>query len=79
MNGAKVMGYLISVVIFLTLFCVFMLIFGEHGWWLFLGAIVIGLAIGWHKETPPHQNDNDSYFTDEDFMHCKIGEWVSRK
>ena len=79
MKSEIIMGIIVMFTIFLTMFCIFMLIFGDSGMWWFLGAIIIGCAIGLHKETPPHQNDNNSYFTNEDFMHCKIGEWISRK
>lgn len=72
------MGWIINIVFFIVAFCVFMLVFGYSSIWWFLGVLIAGCAIGLHKEVPPHQNDNDSYFTDEDFMHCKIGEWVSK-
>ena len=78
MNGVKAMGCLINIVIFLAIFCAFMLVFGKHGLWWFIGALIAGCAIGWHKEVPPHHNNN-SYFTDKDYLHCKVGEWVSRK
>lgn len=73
------MGWIINIVIFLALFCFFMLFFGEHALWWFIGVLVAGVAIGWHKEVPPHQYDNNSYFTDEDFINVKVGEWVSKK
>ena len=83
MKGEILMGTIIIFTICLVIFCAFMLcafmlIFGESGIWWFLGALVAGCAIGLHKETSSHHN-NDSYFTDEDFINCKVGEWVSRK
>jgi hypothetical protein len=57
----------------------FVLLFGYGGIFWFIGVAIVGIIIGWHKEPRETQiNDND-YFTDEDFIHCKIGEWVSRK
>lgn len=78
-DGVNCMGWLINIVCFFGLFCIFVLVFGYSGIFWFIGVAVAGIIIGWHREPKETQiNDND-YFTDEDFIHCKIGEWVSRK
>lgn len=78
-DGINWMGWLINIVCFVGLFCMFVLLFGYGGIFWFIGVIIVGIIIGWHKKPKETQiNDND-YFTDEDFIHCKVGEWVSRK
>lgn len=78
-DGINWMGWLINIICVVGLFCMFILLFGYGGIFWFIGVIILGVIIGWHKEPKETQiNDND-YFTDEDFIHCKIGEWVSRK
>ena len=78
-DGINWMGWLINIVCFFGLFCLFVLILGYSGIFWFIGVAIVGVIIGWHREPKEIQTDNDDYFTDEDFIHCKIGEWVSRK
>lgn len=78
-DGINWMGWLINIVFFVGLFCMFVLLFGYGGIFWFIGVLIVGIIIGWHKEPKEIQTNDNDYFTDEDFIHCKIGEWVSRK
>ena len=78
-DGINWMGWLINIICFFGLFCVFVLIFGYSGIFWFIGVAIVGVIIGWHREPKEIQIDNNDYFTDEDFIHCKVGEWISRK
>lgn len=78
-DGINWMGWLINIIFFVGLFCMFILLFGYGGIFWFIGVIILGIIIGWHKEPKEIQKDDNDYFTDEDFIHCKVGEWVSRK
>ena len=40
--------------------------------------LVVGLWIGLRSDETNTRKQNNDYFTDEDFLHCKVGEWVSR-
>ena len=76
-DGINWMGWLINTVCFFGLFCIFVLIFGYSGIFWFIGVAIVGVIIGWHREPKEIQIDNNVYFTDEDFIHCKVGEWIS--
>ena len=78
-DGINWMGWLINIVCFVGLFCMFVLLFGYGGIFWFIGVLIVGTIIGWKKEPKEIQTNDNDYFTDEDFIHCKIGEWVSRK
>ena len=78
-DGINWMGWLINIVCFVGLFCMFVLLFGYGGIFLFFGLTIGGIIIGWHRGPKETQINNNDYFTDEDFIHCKIGEWISRK
>ena len=78
-NGINWMGWLINIVCFFGVFCIFVLVFGYSGIFWFIGVAIVGVIIGWHREPKEIQVDNNDYFTDEDFIHCKVGEWISRK
>ena len=78
-DGINWMGWLINIACFFGVFCIFVLTFGYSGIFWFIGTIIAGIIIGLHREPKEIRIDNDDYFTDEDFMHCKIGEWISRK
>ena len=78
-DGINWMGWLINIIFFVGLFCMFILLFGYGGIFWFIGVIILGIIIGWHKEPKEIQKDDNDYFTDEDFIHCKVGEWLSRK
>lgn len=53
--------------------------FGKLGIPIFIGVVIVGIIIGANKEEKEPRIDSDEYFTDEDFIHCKVGEWISRK
>lgn len=78
-DGINWMGWLINIICFFGLFCIFVLVFGYSGIFWFIGVAIVGVIIGWHREPKEIQIDNNDYFTDEDFIHCKVGEWISRK
>ena len=41
---------------------------------------IIGYMVSGNKTKPTdNETKDESYFTDEDFIACKVGEWVSRK
>ena len=78
-DGINWMGWLINIVCFFGLFCIFVLVFGYSGIFWFIGVAIVGVILGWQREPKEIQIDNYDYFTDEDFIHCKVGEWISRK
>ena len=78
-DGINWMGWLINIICFYGLYCIFVLVFGYSGIFWFIGVAIVGVIIGWHREPKEIQIDNNDYFTDEDFIHCKVGEWISRK
>ena len=78
MDGATIMGLVIYIAGFFALLLIFLLVFGSIGLWIFLGIFCISCIIVYKVDKEESKPDN-YYFTDEDFMHCKIGEWVSRK
>ena len=78
-DGINWMGWLINIVCFFGLFCIFVLIFGYGGVFWFIGVTIVGVIMGWRSAPKETQSDSKDYFTDEDFIHCKVGEWVSRK
>ena len=80
-------GYVILIVIFGAMIFGLYLMFGIWGLIISVGVAVINLisVIVWDIETrkadpinDPIQKQDESYFTDEDFINCKVGEWVSR-
>ena len=78
-NRINWMGWLINILCFLGLFCIFILLFGYGGVFWFVGVVILGVNIGWNRELKETRKNNNDCFTDEDFIHCKVGEWVSRK
>ena len=89
-NGVNWMGWVIILGWYGICFLGFLLLFGNAGWiWIFiLTAIYIYGIINYivmnvrkpkqEKRIKVSQEKNGTYFTDEDYMNCKIGEWVSR-
>lgn len=80
-------GYVILVVIFGTMIFSLYLMFGIWGLIISVAVAVINLisVIVWDIETrktnpinDPIKRQDESHFTDEDFMYAKVGEWVSR-
>ena len=77
-------GYIILIVIFGIAILGAYLIFGIIGFWVGLITAILNIiyAIVWDVQTRQSglciQSKDESYFTDEDFINCKVGEWVSR-
>ena len=78
-NVTPIFGFLTTIGILLVIFCIFVLFLGYGGILLFGIMLVVGLWIGWHRDETNIGEQNNDYFTDEDFLHCKVGEWVSRR
>ena len=73
------MGWLIIITVLAFILFVYLMLFGKWGIPIFIGVVIAGIAVGANRKEKDITIDNDEYFTDEDFLHCKIGEWVSRK
>ena len=73
------MGWLIIITVLAFILFVYLMLFGKWGIPIFIGVVVGGIAVGANKKEKDITIDNDEYFTDEDFIYAKIGEWVSRK
>ena len=80
-------GYVILVCVYSIAILSAYLIFGSIGLWIgaFIAILNIIYVILWDIETrkadpinDPINKQDESYFTDEDFINCKVGEWVSR-
>ena len=78
-NGINWMGWLIIITILAFILFVYLMLFGKWGIPIFIGVVIAGIAVGANREEKDITIDNDEYFTDEDFLHCKVGEWLSRK
>ena len=52
--------------------------YGAIIWLIFSAIVLIYCLLHDAKDTTQPTSTNNEYFTDEDFIHCKIGEWVSR-
>lgn len=77
-DGTLIFGFIVTIGILLVIFCVFVLLLGYGGIFWFILMLVVGLWIGWHRDEINTKEQSNDYFTDEDFLHCKVGEWVSR-
>ena len=77
-------GYVILVCVYSVTILGAYLIFGIIGFWAGLITAILNIiyAIVWDVQTRKSglciQSKDESYFTDEDFINCKVGEWVSR-
>lgn len=78
-DGIGWMGWLIIITVLAFILFVYLMLFGKWGIPIFIGVVVAGIAVGANREEKDITIDNDEYFTDEDYLHCKVGEWVSRK
>lgn len=78
-DGINWMGWLIIITILSFILFVYLMWFGKWGIPIFIGVVIGGIIIGANKEEKDITIDREEYFTDEDFLHCKVGEWVSRK
>lgn len=73
------MGWLIIITVLAFILFAYLMLFGKWGIPIFIGVVVGGIAVGANREEKDITIDSDEYFTDEDYLYCKIGEWVSRK
>ena len=78
-DGIGWMGWLIIITVLAFILFVYLMLFGKWGIPIFIGVGIAGIAVGANREEKDITIDNDEYFTDEDFLHCKVGEWISRK
>ena len=73
------MGWLIIITVLAFILFAYLMLFGKWGIPIFIGVVIAGIAVGANREEKDITIDSDEYFTDEDFLHCKVGEWISRK
>ena len=78
-DGITWMEWLIIITVLAFILFVYLMLFGKWGIPIFIGVVIAGIAVGANREEKDITIDSDEYFTDEDYLHCKIGEWVSRK
>lgn len=78
-DGINWMGWLIIITILSFMLFVYLMWFGKWGIPIFVGVVIGGIIIGANKEEKDITIDREEYFTDEDFINVKVGEWVSRK
>ena len=78
-DGITWMGWLIIITVLAFILFVYLMLFGKWGIPIFIGVVIAGIAVGANREEKDITIDNDEYFTDEDYLHCRIGEWISRK
>lgn len=78
-DGITWMGWLIIITVLAFILFVYLMLFGKWGIPIFIGVVIAGIAVGANREEKDVTIDNDEYFTDEDYLHCRIGEWISRK
>ena len=78
-DGITWMEWLIIIAVLAFILFVYLMLFGKWGIPIFIGVVIAGIAVGANREEKDITIDNDEYFTDEDFLHCKVGEWISRK
>ena len=78
-DGITWMGWLIIITVLAFILFVYLMLFGKWGVPIFIGVVIAGIIVGANREEKDITIDNYEYFTDEDFLHCKVGEWVSRK
>ena len=78
-DGITWMGWLIIITVLAFILFVYLMLFGKWGIPIFIGVVIAGIAVGANREEKDITIDDDEYFTDEDYLHCKVGEWISRK
>ena len=78
-DGITWMGWLIIIAVLAFILFVYLMLFGKWGIPIFIGVVIAGIVVGANREEKDITIDDDEYFTDEDFIYSKIGEWVSRK
>ena len=77
-DGITWMGWLIIITVLAFILFVYLMLFGKWGVPIFIGVVIAGIAVGANREEKDITIDNDEYFTDEDFINVKVGEWISR-
>ena len=77
-DGITWMGWLIIITVLAFILFVYLMLFGQWGIPIFIGVVIAGIAVGANREEKDITIDNDEYFTDEDFINVKVGEWISR-
>ena len=77
-DGITWMGWLIIITVLAFILFVYLMLFGKWGIPIFIGVVIAGIIVGANREEKDITIDNDEYFTDEDFIHVKVGEWISR-
>ena len=78
-DGITWMGWLIIIAVLAFILFVYLMLFGKWGIPIFIGVVIAGIAVGANREEKDITIDNDEYFTDEDYLYCRVGEWISRK
>ena len=78
-DGITWMGWLIIITVLAFILFVYLMLFGKWGIPIFIGVVIAGVVVGANREEKDITIDSDEYFTDEDYLHCKIGEWITRK
>ena len=78
-DGITWMGWLIIITVLAFILFVYLMLFGKWGIPIFIGVVIAGIVVGANRKEKDITIDSDEYFTDEDFIYAKIGEWVSRK
>ena len=73
------MGWLIIITVLAFILFAYLMLFGKWGIPIFIGVVIGGIVVGANRKEKDITIDDDEYFTDEDFLHCKVGEWISRK
>ena len=77
-DGINWMGWLIIITILSFILFVYLMWFGKWGIPIFIGVVIGGIIIGANKEEKDIKIDREEYFTDEDFIIVKVGEWISK-
>ena len=77
-DGITWMGWLIIITILAFILFVYLMLFGKWGIPIFIGVVIAGIAVGVNRKEKDITIDSDEYFTDEDFINVKVGEWISR-
>ena len=77
-DGIGWMGWLIIITVLAFILFVYLMLFGKWGIPIFIGVVIAGIAVGANREEKDITIDSDEYFTDEDFINVKVGEWISK-
>ena len=77
-DGITWMGWLIIITVLAFILFVYLMLFGKWGIPIFIGVVIAGIIVGANREEKDITIDSDEYFTDEDFIYVKVGEWISK-